>query len=170
MGANHVMRRLGLDDSLEDTLRYVTALTSVDASIFEPEVARQWLASAPLVAEWLEREGVIEWEIIPGYHDYYWPTAPGACREGRYLTGALFEGRRLGPRPRAPDPRPVLARRGDLRRDVRVGRAGEPDDVGLGSRPQAPGGGSADVRPGHHGCADRRRPRPRDRESATGTG
>ncbi len=97
VGANHVMRRLGLDDSLEDTLRYVTALTSVDASIFEPEVARQWLASAPLVAEWLEREGVIEWEIIPGYHDYYWPTAPGACQEGRYLTGALFEGRRLGP-------------------------------------------------------------------------
>ena len=107
VGANHVMRRLGLDDSLEDTLRYVTALTSVDASIFEPEVARQWLASAPLVAEWLEREGVIEWEIIPGYHDYYWPTAPGACQEGRYLTGALFEGRRLGPdRERLSPPRP----------------------------------------------------------------
>lgn len=96
VGANHVMERLGLEDSVDDALRYVTELTRVDETIFEPDVARQWIESAPVVARWFEERGVIEWEIIPGYQDYYWPDVPGARSEGRYLTGALFPGRRLG--------------------------------------------------------------------------
>lgn len=97
VGANHVMERLGLEDSVEDTLRYVTELTGVDETIFEPAVARQWVESARAVARWLEERGDVTWEIIPGYHDYYWPKVPGSREQGRYLTGALFPAGRLGP-------------------------------------------------------------------------
>jgi 3-oxosteroid 1-dehydrogenase len=90
------MERLGLEDSVEDTLRYITELTAVDEAIFEPAVARQWVESARVVARWLEERGDITWEIIPGYHDYYWPRTPGSREQGRYLTGALFPAGRLG--------------------------------------------------------------------------
>lgn len=95
VGANHVMERLGLEDSVEDTLRYVTELARVDDAIFEPAVARQWVESARVVVRRLEELGVIEWETIAGYHDYYWPSVPGSRADGRYLTGALFAGQRL---------------------------------------------------------------------------
>ena len=96
IGANHVMERLGLEDSVEDTLRYVTELTQSDDTIFEPAVARQWVESARTVARWLEDRGDITWEIIPGYHDYYWPQVPGSREQGRYLTGAPFAAGTLG--------------------------------------------------------------------------
>lgn len=97
VGANHLMDRLGLDDTVEEALAYVHALTQDDQTIFEPDVARQWLDGARVVAQWFEDRGVITWEIVPGYHDYFWPDAPGAKAEGRYLTGALFAGGQLSP-------------------------------------------------------------------------
>jgi len=102
VGANHLMERQGLDDSVEDALRYVRELAAADDTIFDPAVARQWVESARLVARRLEELGVVEWETIPGYADYYWPGVAGSRPEGRYVTGALFPGRRLG------DARPLL--------------------------------------------------------------
>jgi 3-oxosteroid 1-dehydrogenase len=96
VGANHVMARLGIEDSVEDALAYVHALAQRDATIFRPEVARQWVESGRSAARWFEELGVIRWETIPGMPDYYWPEAPGARAEGRYLTGALVEGAALG--------------------------------------------------------------------------
>lgn len=40
--------------------------------------------------------GVIRWEPIPDYPDYYYPTLPGSRAAGRYLTGAPFDGQQLG--------------------------------------------------------------------------
>lgn len=109
VGANHVMEREGLEDSVEDALDYVHALTASDDRVFDPTVARQWVESGRVAARWFEELGVIRWEVIPGYQDYYWPDAEGARGAGRYLTGAPFAGgglgadrERLGPSPHFP--------------------------------------------------------------------
>lgn len=96
VGANHLMEREGLEDSAEDTLAYVQALAASDDRIFDPAVARQWVESGRVAARWFEERDVIRWEIIPGYQDYYWPAAKGSRPQGRYLTGSLFAGERLG--------------------------------------------------------------------------
>lgn len=96
VGANHVARRLGIADSIEDALRYVAALASPHPELFDETSAREWLVAAREAALWLEDIGAIEWSVIPDYPDYYYPTAPGSAPTGRYLTSAPFEGRALG--------------------------------------------------------------------------
>lgn len=96
VGANHVEARQKLDDSLEATLEYVCAAAARDASSIDLELARQWLVGAAEATHYLEARGVIEWEIIPDYPDYYYPDVNGSRATGRYLTGAKFDGSLLG--------------------------------------------------------------------------
>ncbi|SHK72771.1 3-oxosteroid 1-dehydrogenase [Pseudonocardia thermophila] len=96
VGNNHVAARDGIADSAADTLAYVTAAASRDASSLDRRLAEQWIAAAATAARWFEDIGVITWEVIPGYPDYYYPDLPGSRAAGRYLTGAPFDGRRLG--------------------------------------------------------------------------
>lgn len=96
IGANHVEAREGADDSVEETLRYVTALAAKEPSVFEPERSREWTEQARLAAKWFEDHDVIEWTVIPDYPDYYYPDVDGSRPWGRYLTGAPFKGDELG--------------------------------------------------------------------------
>lgn len=96
VGGNHVAARAGLEDSAADTLEYVAAAASRDAASLDRHLAGQWIAGAAEAARFLEDLGVITWEVIPGYPDYYYPELPGSRAAGRYLTGAPFDGRRLG--------------------------------------------------------------------------
>jgi 3-oxosteroid 1-dehydrogenase len=96
VGGNHVAAREGLDDGIEPTLRYVRAAAARDETTVDPHLARQWLEAAAEAARWLEQQGVIRWEIVPDYPDYYYPDLPGSRAAGRYLTGAPFDGTRLG--------------------------------------------------------------------------
>lgn len=97
VGANHVARREGLRDTLADTFDYVAATASRDSTSLNPHRAVEWLEAAATAAEFFERQGVISWEVIPDYPDYYFPDLPGSKPRGRYLTGAPFDGRSLGP-------------------------------------------------------------------------
>ena len=94
VGANHVMARMGLSDTLADTRTYVRAITDARGLIDEA-VSDQWIDSAVVAARYLEDAGAIRWEIIPGYPDYYL-EAPGSRLEGRYLTAASIAGKELG--------------------------------------------------------------------------
>lgn len=96
VGGNHVAERDGHDDSVDAALAYVTAAASQDEASFDPRLARQWLEGAREAAEAFERAGVIRWEIVPDYPDYYYPDLPGSAPTGRYLTGAPFDGTTLG--------------------------------------------------------------------------
>jgi 3-oxosteroid 1-dehydrogenase len=96
VGGNHVAAREGLEDNLDATLTYVCQAAGRDAASVELELARQWLAGAADAAEYFEALGVIRWELVPDYPDYYYPDLEGSRAAGRYLTGALFDGHSLG--------------------------------------------------------------------------
>lgn len=96
VGGNHVAERAGIEDSATDTLEYVAAAASRDEASLDHRLARQWIDGARTAARWFEDAGVIEWEMVPDYPDYYYPDLPGSRATGRYLTGAPFEGARLG--------------------------------------------------------------------------
>ena len=91
VGANHVMRARGLRDSLDEVRAYILAIGDgrdfVDVPVFE-----QWTQEAPRVAEELGRAGVVEWDVVPDFPDYYYPGAEGSKEVGRYLTSAPFRG------------------------------------------------------------------------------
>ncbi len=95
-GANHVAARLGIEDSVAATMDYVHAAAGRDAASIDPALCERWIRSAAGAALWLEQHGVMRWEVIPEYPDYYYPALPGSRAAGRYLTGAPFDGRQLG--------------------------------------------------------------------------
>lgn len=93
---NHVQLREGIEDSLDEAMQYVAAAAHRDSTSFDPVMGQAWLRAAASAARYLEELGVIEWEIIPDYPDYYYPDLPGSCARGRYLTGAAYDGAKLG--------------------------------------------------------------------------
>jgi 3-oxosteroid 1-dehydrogenase len=93
---NHVEEREGIQDSLDEAIQYVGAAAQKDSTSFDPAMGATWLKAASDAARYLEELGVIKWEIIPDYPDYYYPDLPGSCPRGRYLTGAPFDGAELG--------------------------------------------------------------------------
>jgi 3-oxosteroid 1-dehydrogenase len=95
VGSNHVAERLGFADSVDETLAYVRAAARRDPRTLDDEMARQWIVAARDAARWFEDRGVVGWETIPGYADYYYPDLDGSRADGRYLTGTPFDGRRL---------------------------------------------------------------------------
>jgi 3-oxosteroid 1-dehydrogenase len=96
VGGNHVADREGSLDSVDETLSYIAALTVADPTSYEPQRAREWVVSARRAAQWFEDHGVIEWTIIPGYPDYYWPDVEGSKPAGRYLTTTPYDASNLG--------------------------------------------------------------------------
>ena len=95
-GGNHVAERLGIEDSVADTVEYVRAAAKRDETSVDVAMCRTWLQGAADAARWLEERGVIRWQVIPDYPDYYYPTLRGSRAKGRYLTGAPFDGHQLG--------------------------------------------------------------------------
>lgn len=96
VGGNHVAARLGLPDSVGRTLTYVEAAAAREAASLDPFLASQWVSAAPEAARHFEESGVIAWDVIPDYPDYYFPQLEGSAKSGRYLTGHPFDGRSLG--------------------------------------------------------------------------
>lgn len=97
VGGNHVAARLGIDDDIDDAVRYVEHLARREPALHDPAATREWLHGAREAARWFEDRGAIGWDVIPDYPDYYFPDAPGSRPTGRYLTAAPFALDRLGP-------------------------------------------------------------------------
>lgn len=89
---NHLLKRDGLDDSLEKARTYM-AHTVGDRV---PQ-ARQdaYLENAPEMVKYLTSNSEVQFQRSVGYADYY-PERPGGMADGRALEAAPFDGGRLG--------------------------------------------------------------------------
>lgn len=96
VAGNHLAPELGGAEDLAAAERYVAAMTAGHPDLLDAAVRDEWLGLAPAVARWLEDLGVLRWEVISGFPDYYYPDLPGTRAAGRYLTPAPYDGRRLG--------------------------------------------------------------------------
>ncbi len=97
VGGNHLEAAAGIEDSVEEALTYVHDIAAArDASSIDSALADRWIRGAARAARHFEDSGVIRWEIVPTYPDYYYPKFKSGRREGRYLTGAMFDGTTLG--------------------------------------------------------------------------
>lgn len=96
VGGNNIAEREGIDDSVEQALRYVQGAASRDTASVDPELAREWLEAASRAARYFETQGVIRWAVVPDYPDYYYPDVDGSAPTGRYLTSTPYDGRQLG--------------------------------------------------------------------------
>ncbi len=96
VGGNHIARELGIDDSVENALAYVRWAASNDLASLDEERSNEWLFGAADAAEYFERAGVIAWDVVPDYPDYYYPHADGSVPTGRYLTSSPYDGHQLG--------------------------------------------------------------------------
>lgn len=87
-------REQGMEDNLEDAATYVRHLNADTPDFLEEEALSQWLQDSRDAAQYFEDMGVVRWDVIPDYPDYY-QEAPGARKTGRYLT-ATYRASHLG--------------------------------------------------------------------------
>jgi len=89
-----VMRRCGVDDSVEDGVRYLEAVVGDVGPSTTSARKRAFVESARRVIEFLETQGVT-FVYSDGTSDYY-PEAPGGLARGRTHHAEIFDTRRLG--------------------------------------------------------------------------
>jgi 3-oxosteroid 1-dehydrogenase len=97
VGGNHLQEQMGLGDTPEDTLTYLREDASAKSGLdsMDQGLARRWVYSAIEAARYFEQLGVVKWELIPDFPDYYYPDLAGSRATGRYLT-TVFDGKLLG--------------------------------------------------------------------------
>jgi 3-oxosteroid 1-dehydrogenase len=94
-GANHLEERLGIEDSLALTERYVRAIAQEAPEVLDERAMRRWITAGPEAIRYWEDVGAIRWTVIPGLADYH-NEADGALPAGRYLTNEVIDGSVLG--------------------------------------------------------------------------
>ena len=97
IAANPAQLANGADDSVADGVAYVRAIAQEHGhpELLDAECMERWLAAAPQAAAYFADIGAVDWTVIEGYPDYFYPEAPGSRGSGRYLCG-YFDGERLG--------------------------------------------------------------------------
>lgn len=93
--ANHVMKRAGLEDTLEEAAEYIESTGSDYPELLDIDAMHRWLSASGEAAEYFERIGAVTWRTIPTMPDYFYPEAVGSKADGRFLT-AVFDGDELG--------------------------------------------------------------------------
>ncbi|CAN5276587.1 FAD-dependent oxidoreductase [soil metagenome] len=91
--ANHYQSERGVEDSIEDALRYLLA---TGAGYNDEAMARNYLVHARLALKWFEDNTNIGFAVINNFPDYYYPKADGSHTDGRYIESAPFDGPSLG--------------------------------------------------------------------------
>lgn len=92
---NHVMKSAGVEDSPELARRYLDAVVDFAGKGSSPTRREAFLAQAPKMIEFLERQGM-KFEYGDGWADYY-DERPGGQARGRALLAEAFDLNRLGP-------------------------------------------------------------------------
>ena len=93
VGNNHLQRRAGLEDSAEDTTRYLRWVAR-NAGAFDEELLATFVRRAPEAVEYFSGLGVAFQST--GLGDQYHPDAPGSVPGGRILE-VTADGQALGP-------------------------------------------------------------------------
>jgi 3-oxosteroid 1-dehydrogenase len=91
--ANPWQAAAGLQDSREEGLRYLRFLA---AGYADPELQERLVDAGMEAARYFAEKCGVKWKIIRDFPDYYFPTAPGSAKSGRYLEVELFRGAELG--------------------------------------------------------------------------
>jgi 3-oxosteroid 1-dehydrogenase len=89
---NHLMRAAGMQDSAEEAVQYLQALTGDDVA---PEVVRAFVDEGPAMLRFLEERTHVRYEAMLHYADYYQELA-GARPGGRSIDPLPYDGRLLG--------------------------------------------------------------------------
>jgi 3-oxosteroid 1-dehydrogenase len=80
-------------DSREAGLAYLRFLA---AGYADPELQEKLLDNGLIAARYFAEKCGLKWKVIKDFPDYYFPTAPGTVKSGRYLEVELFRGADLG--------------------------------------------------------------------------
>ncbi|MAL96657.1 MAG: 3-oxosteroid 1-dehydrogenase [Haliea sp.] len=89
---NHLMRKAGIEDSPEDALTYLMALTGEDV---DPALVRAYVEQSPRMLAWLEAHTEAAFEVMTHYADYY-QALPGSRPGGRSIDPLPYHARELG--------------------------------------------------------------------------
>lgn len=87
-GATQLESDLDIADSFEETTQYLEFLS---AGLNDPDIRRAYVERGGEVVRFLNERAGLALEIVRGLPDYYYPKAPGAKAEGRYLEVAPIE-------------------------------------------------------------------------------
>lgn len=95
--ANPAMLAQGDEDTVEAGVTYVRAIAEEHGhpEFLDEACMLRWLHTAPEAAAYFADLGAVDWTVIDGYPDYFFPEAPGSLGSGRYLC-AYFDGAKLG--------------------------------------------------------------------------
>lgn len=93
VAGNHLEEARGIEDSVDSGIRYVTWLGMGYA---DEELVRAYATNGPPVLGFFEEKAGVQWRIISGFSDYYWPKHDEARREGRFLEVDPFPAATLG--------------------------------------------------------------------------
>jgi 3-oxosteroid 1-dehydrogenase len=91
---NHVMKRAGVDDSLERARQYFESTVTYYGPGSSPARREAFLNTGPTMIEFLERQGM-KFKYADGWSDYY-DDRPGGQPRGRSLVPELFDINALG--------------------------------------------------------------------------
>ncbi len=90
---NHLMTEAGIKDSMDNARTYMKNTVGNRTS---EERQEAFLRYAPEMIQYLSTLPSIEFEIMPGFSDYY-PERPGGLKEGgRGIESVVFSGKKLG--------------------------------------------------------------------------
>jgi 3-oxosteroid 1-dehydrogenase len=89
---NPLMRRLGMNDSIEEALTYLEAVTRGSS---RRDKMRAYLQAAPRMMSALMESSHVRFECLTDYPDYY-PEAPGGRPGGRSCEPVTFDALQLG--------------------------------------------------------------------------
>ncbi len=89
---NHLMLAAGVDDSEQDALDYLLALTGEDV---DPALVQAYVREGPVMLRYLEQETRVAFEAMVHYADYY-QELPGARPGGRSIDPLPYHARELG--------------------------------------------------------------------------
>ncbi len=89
---NHLMRAAGIDDSEEEAIAYITALTAEDV---EPALVQAYVRESPVMFRYLQEQTRAAFESMIHYADYY-QELEGAKPGGRSIDPLPYHARELG--------------------------------------------------------------------------
>ncbi|MCW2529279.1 MAG: hypothetical protein JWM76_4139 [Pseudonocardiales bacterium] len=94
VGGNHLQAGVGIEDSAERAFNYIKTLGMGYA---DDALIRNLCVHSQIVLRYFEEKAGLEWRMIRGFSDYYYPENPDAAAEGRFLEAAPFPAATLGP-------------------------------------------------------------------------
>jgi len=91
---NHLMKKVGLSDSVEEGLVYLKAITK---GVVSEARLRAYVEAGAEMVKYLEEHSRVRFQVVPGYSDYYPGVAGSKAEGGRTIEPVPFSAWKLGP-------------------------------------------------------------------------